>query len=129
MRISQRVFGGGLRVVLLAMLLVLSVACPSCPPGTGTAGSRTSYRGDIQQIFRSSCRCHIENASPPGGLDLSTYEALMRGSSTGQQVTRALPESSNLFRRVSKGEMPPTGPLARDDIRLLREWIRQGARE
>jgi hypothetical protein len=79
--------------------------------------------------MRGACRCHVDNSTPPGKLDLTTYASLMQGSTSGRQVVPMLPESSNLYRRVSRGEMPPTSPLAPEDVRIIRRWIEQGAKD
>jgi hypothetical protein len=116
-----------LRFLLLCLLFALA-GCGKSPSGTGTAGTMT-YNNDVRIIFHQSCRCHVDNVSPPSRLNLSTYADLMNGSASGRQVIPYFPDSSNLYRRVVRGEMPPTGTLYPEDIRTLRKWIAQGAKE
>jgi len=112
----------GLLCVICGLL-----ASSGCGHG-GSGGNRVSYREDVRTVLLGACRCHVDNLTPPGGLDLTHYESLMKGSASGRQVVAAHPESSNLYRRVSRGEMPPTSPLAPEDIRTIGKWIEQGAK-
>lgn len=54
---------------------------------------------------------------------------MLKPSASGVQILPDQPDSSNLYRRVNRGEMPPTGRLAGEDIRVIYRWIRQGAGE
>jgi hypothetical protein len=108
-------------------LLMAMLAGCSRAPKTFTAGS-VSYKSDVQVLLQGTCRCHVDNPTPPGQLNLTTYEDLMKGGRSGPQVMPARPDSSNLYNRAKRGEMPPTSPLADEDIRTLRRWIEQGAK-
>lgn len=90
---------------------------------------------DVEPIFLKACiKCHSDNsrmAAPPDGLRLTGYEAILRG---GERlvVVPGNPEASELWRRlagVATPRMPFDGPpwLPEDDIRLIRDWIAQGA--
>jgi hypothetical protein len=74
---------------------------------------------------------------------LDSYKLLMEGGKHGSAVVVGKPEESSLIQKLS--EKPPFGdpmPLSRrrrsqeppkklteEEIRILTEWVRQGARE
>jgi hypothetical protein len=104
-----------------------------------------SFAREIQPLFfraNGGCaHCHDPNGSNPvgvqlGGLDLSTYEALRRGGSVSASniVVPGEPCNSDLYLKVTAGprfgsRMPLDGPpfLGQDDLRLLSDWIAEGA--
>ncbi len=77
-------------------------------------------------IFEVKClACHGQEP-PPGGLDLRTLEATLKGSENGPVVVEGASELSILIRMVSAGSMPPPGvgpPLTEEEIDGLRAWI------
>lgn len=98
-----------------------------------------SFRDDVQPILHDYCvSCH----SPGGkgysksGLDLTSYERLMKGTRFGPVVIPGNSEASTftkLLTGTNKGlKMPAglneTGTLDRQYILILRKWVKQGAR-
>lgn len=92
---------------------------------------------DVAPILDRACvKCHSEAGklkAPPEGLVLSGRDAVLRG---GERlvVLPGDPQMSELWRRVTgvaEKRMPLDGPpyLAEDDIRLITDWIAQGARD
>ena len=77
-------------------------------------------------IFEAKClACHGQEPAP-GGLDLRTLEATLKGSENGPVVVEGASELSILIRMVSSGSMPPPGagsPLTEEEIDELRAWI------
>ncbi len=89
------------------------------------------YRDKIQPIFQKSCLgCHSAQARQ-GGLDMSTREALLKGSEHGPVVSLGKPLDSQLYKLVAhtvQPGMPFKGKKLPDDaIAAISEWIRQGA--
>lgn len=94
-----------------------------------------SYSADIDPIFTvHDCKiCHTAGITPH--LDLSSYEGLMRGSDNGPVVIPGDADHSLLFLKVAL-ESPPFGarmplgraPLPVSKIRLIEDWINQGAK-
>ena len=92
---------------------------------------------DVEPIFLKNCiECHSDNskmAALPEGLRLDSLEHILAG---GDRIV-ALPGDpamSELWRRVvgfGTPRMPFDGPpwLSDDDIWLVEEWIRQGAKD
>lgn len=106
-----------------------------------------SYTDDILPLFfrdAAGCTpCHDPSQSGAlgvqlGGLDLSTYQSLLRGgfNSTGSIVLPGRPCDSVLYLKVSPGppfgsRMPFNGPpfLTAPELRTVHDWIAEGAKE
>ena len=96
-----------------------------------------SYQNDVYPILHDYClSCH----SPGGrgynksGLDMNSYETLMKGTRFGAVVKAGDPETSTVVMLVEgrarpELHMPPlNGKLYREHITILRKWVHQGAR-
>lgn len=98
-----------------------------------------SFKDDVQPILHDYCvSCH----SPGGrghaksGLDLTSYEGLMRGTKFGPVVIPGNSGASTftkLLTGTNKGLKMPmglneTGTLDRQYILILRKWVKQGAK-
>ena len=89
------------------------------------------YRDHIQPLFQKSCLpCH-NAGSKQGGLDLSTREAMLRGSVHGPVVAIGKPDESQIYKmvaHVTEPAMPFKGKKLPDaDIARIAEWIKSGA--
>ena len=91
---------------------------------------------DVEPIFLKVCaKCHSDNSKvggPPEGLRLDTWEHALAADER-VAVVPGNPEMSEIWRRITglaDPRMPHDGPpwLPEDDIRLIRDWIAQGAR-
>lgn len=91
-----------------------------------TADQVERFNHQALPIFEAKClACHGQEP-PPGGLDLRTLEATLKGSENGPVVVEGASELSILIRMVSAGSMPPPGvgsPLTETEIDSLRAWI------
>ena len=124
--------------VNLYFLLVLIVPffLTACDGGKKTE-QKVSYSQDIIPILQRHCmECHVNNG--PGqqasGLDMSTYQALMKGTKFGPVVKAGDSLSSTLVILVEGKADPsikmPHGDrpsLSKVEIKTLRQWIDQGA--
>ncbi len=117
--------------VYLGMLLGIVLAgCKEEPT--------VSFTWDVYPIVQLRCLpCH----SPPDGhgyhmtgLDLETYEGLMKGSYYGRAV---IPGDSrhSLLNMVAEGRIYPGArmhstkkPMPPEEAEILRRWVEQGAR-
>lgn len=106
------------------------VVRPPLPP----PGAAVTYR-DVAPILLQRCvKCHGANSilgAPPERLQLASLPEVLRG---GERVVvvPGNPAASELYRRIvglSQPRMPFDGPpfLDADEIRVLGEWIAQGA--
>lgn len=100
-----------------------------------SAAEVVSYKLDLKPILDARCvSCH----SPSGdgyktsGLDLSTYQGLMKGTKHGAVVVPGDPLTSNLNVLVegrAKVRMPHhERPLLAAQTEIIREWVKQGAK-
>lgn len=90
----------------------------------------------VEPIFLKVCaKCHSDNSKvggPPEGLRLDSYDHVLAADERVAVVPGNV-EMSEIWRRItglSDPRMPFDGPpwLPDDDIRLIRDWIAQGAR-
>ncbi len=98
--------------------------------GVGLADGPDFEREVAPLIVQRCLECH--NATDPsGGLDLTSYETLMRGGESGPVIDNATP-SSLLIRRLVSGEMPPEKngnpqALPESELAVFRSWNATGA--
>lgn len=119
---------------LLACIATLLVV--SCDGGDKTQ-PKVSYTSDIVPILEQHCLdCHLPDT--PGqlasGLDMSSYESLMKGTRFGPVIKAGDSLSSTLVILVEGRADPsikmPHGDrpsLSAAEIKTLRQWIDQGA--
>jgi dipeptidyl aminopeptidase/acylaminoacyl peptidase len=96
-----------------------------------------SFEKEIYPILEDKCiSCHAGPVKS-GGLDLSTYEGLMKGGKRGAAVHPGRPNDSLLVQlagRTKQPVMPPVkkgskdDPLTPEQLALIKLWIEQGAR-
>jgi hypothetical protein len=91
-----------------------------------------SFSRDIQPILQKKCQgCH-QPASTMSGLDLTTFDGFSKGGKRGPAFVTERPEESIVVRYLTAALQPrmPLGEPALPDseITLLREWIRDGAK-
>ena len=87
-----------------------------------------SYAKDVRPILESRCKkCHMgEHVSE--GLDMNTYESLLKGSQNGPVINPGNAGDSLLVQKIMKGEMPKRGPkLTPVQIQIITDWINAGA--
>jgi len=98
---------------------------------------KTSFAEDVFPIFKGRCAdCHRPGGAgyEASGLDLTTYEGLMKGTKHGPMVIPGDPDSSNLmwlldWRASPELRMPHgTKKLSTCDRTEIRRWIQEGAK-
>jgi hypothetical protein len=101
------------------------------------AAVKTSFAEDVMPIFVGRCfSCHQPGGqgSETSGLDLSSYEGVMKGTKSGKMVIPGDPEGSNLMWLLDWRGAPETHmPLGKKklstcDRDAIRAWIREGAK-
>ena len=141
----------------LGLALVAVTACAAIEPDVGpllagvcdntdtNPAIDVSFSTQIRPVLSrpmAGCSCHMPSASGPGsatvitGLDLSSLSSLRAGgrSSGAMIVISREPCSSILYQKIDEAppfgsRMPLGGPpfLSDDEIRLLHDWIAEGA--
>ena len=96
----------------------------------GMLFGQVDYESQIQTIFNSNCTsCHTGNYN--GGLDLTSYDNVMAGGTSGAVIVPSDHGNSILWQKVNSGVMPPgTNPdLNTSEVSLIADWIDEGALE
>jgi mono/diheme cytochrome c family protein len=108
----------GLREILLEQIPVeLTPVVPEEAPLT--------YDGVIGPLLELRCiACHGEGGLQ--GLNISSYDDLLKGGISGQAVVPGNPVESLLVQRQT-GESAHFGQLNPEELELVIEWIRAGA--
>ncbi|MCB0188992.1 MAG: hypothetical protein KDE31_32205, partial [Caldilineaceae bacterium] len=87
------------------------------------------YVEDIQPIFQRNCiACH-SSVVRQLNLQVTSYEALMAGSSNGAVVVPGDSAASRLWEMIDTGKMPLIGELRPEEKTIIRQWIDGGALE
>lgn len=90
-----------------------------------------TFERHIRPILKTHCvHCHGEAGEKEGELDVRLQRFLVAGGDSGAAIVPGKPEESNLLTRLYDGEMPPDEKklLPQHEIKLIEEWIRQGAK-
>src|SRR5580704_13087019 len=89
------------------------------------------FNKQVQPILDSNCTMCHKGASAPAGLQLNTAAGLMKGSASGAVIVPSNSKASLLVQRISDttgGQMPPSGPLSKEQIKTITDWVDQGAK-
>lgn len=122
-------------VPLIAGLALFCVSAQLLPPAFArqAPAKPIDYTRDIAPILGTRCTsCHAGD-DPSGGLRLEKREDLLAGGESGEPaIVPGKPDESPLIRLVSGADpllvMPPKGKrLTPEQVKLLRDWIAQGA--
>jgi hypothetical protein len=106
-------------------------------PADEACADPTSFAEDVFPIFKGRCvDCHQPGKDnyEKSGLDLTTYEGVMRGTKFGPMVLAKDPDSSNLMWLLDWRGAPATRmphgkkKLSTCDRNTIRAWIREGAK-
>lgn len=98
---------------------------------TGRADPRpVSFQGEIVPLLQKSCwGCHRPGREK-GGIDLTSYDALVKGGKHGPGIRAGHPEQSRLMEEVRGPDpsMPKEGEhLSALEVALIERWIQAGA--
>jgi len=116
--------------LLPAALLVLLTGC--------TGDAQVSFSTDVKPILDKNClKCHVEGGMgyEKNGLNMTSYESLMKGTKFGPVIEPGSAVSSTLARLIS-GEADPSlkmphgagnQPLTESEVATIKAWVNQGA--
>jgi Planctomycete cytochrome C len=108
-------------IIVTAVTAALSFAETKMPP---SAGRKVDFEKDVQPLLSQKCySCHGDDAQQ-SGLRLDKRQNALRGGDYGPVINPGNSAESKLIKRLVNGDgglqMPPTGPLADDEIGILR---------
>jgi hypothetical protein len=117
---------------VLALLALPALAAPMSGQGA------VSYKNDVLPILHDYClSCHQPGGKgyEKSGLDMRTYESLMKGTKFGS-VIKPGDSFTSILIQVIEGrvhasiKMPfgMSGGLAKEKIATLKNWVDQGAK-
>lgn len=93
----------------------------------GEVNYTLGYEEDIYPIFNKNCSsCHGAVAQI-AELQVTDYDALLKGSVNGAVVEPGDAENSRLWEQVSTGKMPLIGQLSDEEKSIIEAWINNGA--
>jgi len=119
--------------ILFAMALAIMLA-----PFTARAAEKVSFSEDIYPIIQIRClECHKPDGDgyKKSGLDLRTYQGLMKGTKFGPMIVPGNAFLSNLVvlidGRAAPGLRMPHNKkkLSICERQLIKRWINQGAKD
>ena len=119
------------RLLVLTMTAMLMVAL-----WASAAAAQVSFKEDVFPVIEIRClECHQPGGSgfEASGLDMRTYEGLMKGTKNGPMITPGNAVDSNLLavidRRTSAEIWMPHNAkqLSKCERQALRFWVLQGA--
>ncbi len=88
------------------------------------------FENKVRPILANSCyECHSDSAS--GGLRIDSKEAFEKGGAHGPELVPGDPNNSRLIQAVQQTgslKMPKGGKLKPDEVAILVEWVKTGAK-
>lgn len=117
-------------LTVLAGLMAVSMLGAGCT-------REVSYKQDVFPILSENClSCHKVGGTglAKSGLNMETYEGLMKGTKLGPIVNPGSSVSSTLVLLIERQAHPSINmpkdkpPIAADQIKTIRQWIDQGAK-
>jgi len=116
-------------VFAVSVVTLLSV---STRMAAQSAPAAVDFNKDVQPIFNTNCLgCHAGSGSK-AGLQLDTFENVMTGGDDGKVVMPGDSKSSLLIQKITDTtgqQMPPQGPLSKEEIATIVAWVDQGAKQ
>jgi hypothetical protein len=114
-------------VIILAMMFSLTGCYYDEVVENSTINENVSFANDIQPLFNANCvACH-PSLSDPDLTEGNSYNFIrvidpalvVPGDANGSELYQRLTGVGNI--------MPPSGSLSNADIKLVEDWINQGA--
>jgi hypothetical protein len=132
--------------VCLAVASLLAIAsgswwgltAPRPSHAQNSPNTRVGFKEDVLPIFQVHCvSCHTPGGqgTEASGLDLTSYQGVMKGTKFGPMVLAGDPESSNLMRLLDWRASPQLRmPHSKEQLPVgerttIRRWIQQGAKD
>ena len=136
---KNKILLGGVVFAVLSFSALVSIELVSPALASPAQGAgEVSYKNDVLPIIHDYClNCHEPGGKgyEKSGLDMRTYQGLMKGTKFGS-VIKPGDSFTSIMIQVIEGrvhasiKMPygMSGGLAKDKIEILKKWVNQGAR-
>lgn len=115
---------------MIVKLRLAAALLAAAAPLLAQTPRETFFETSVRPLLVERCAvCHSEKLRS-ASLDLTSAAGFAKGADSGPLVVPGKPNQSRLIRAVRFQErikMPPAGKLPDDEIRILEEWVRQGA--
>src|SRR5258706_14318419 len=121
-----------MRRMRLTAPLVIALGCAGFLAAQGIPATAPDYfELKVRPLLAASCySCHTNSAL--GGLRVDSREALMKGGCRGPSIVPGDPDKSLLIQAVrqtdEKLKMPMVSKLKNEEIEILTEWVKAGAK-
>lgn len=109
--------------------VVATTDLPTSPTDDGP-----SFARDVAPVLATNCNgCHVNAQQVRGGLNMTTFQGLLRGGDTEPPVKAGDAAGSLLIQKLkgtADGQRMPVGrdPLPNDVIAKIEDWINAGAK-
>lgn len=117
------------RIPALAAMLFLLLTGSAFAAKPESLAKKLTFERDIRPILKAHCfQCHGEEKELEGMLDVRLRRLIVKGGESGPALVAGKPEESELYVRISDGDMPPGDkkvPL--EQLAILKRWILEGA--
>ncbi len=126
------------RSIVFAILGCILTSCNNSPTEPQASAN---FPGKVAVIIQANClggSCHSGATTENDGLDLTSWETLVKGSKTLNEIIPFDPVSSHLFEHINTNpsiapRASPAMPLARNplssgDQQTIFDWIKDGAK-
>ena len=126
----SNIIKNSLKLGVLAVFPLLFSACGGEPS--------VSFSQDVKPILDKNCvHCHTAGGEgqAASGFDMTTYDGLIKGAQFGKMIIPGDAEGSNML-VLMEGRADPSismphgeqDPVPAKDIKMVRSWIAQGAK-
>ena len=112
---------------------VTAIPAQAQQAGSAKTGNAVTYKEHVSLILRKHCiNCHNPDKAT-SDLNVTTYQTLMSGGSSGDTIVPGNPDQSLLYQlaaHLDEPHMPPKQPrIPEADLAVIRKWIELGAPE
>jgi mono/diheme cytochrome c family protein len=117
-----------------AVLIVLAASAGAWAADAKPDEKPITFEDDVSAILKKNCSTCHGDAKQEGGLSLTTYAGVMKGSGGGEIVVAGRSGASRLIEVITASDdgdrMPPEGDrVPAEAVALIKKWIDTGLRE
>ena len=119
---------------LLAGLAILPLlASVAFAHGQAKPAAKPVAYAPVEKIIKAKCvGCH-QGAAPAGGVNLSSYDMVVKGKYKGKPLVVAKKPADSVLAKGVHGsgvqKMPPGGSFPPNEVKTIDDWIAAGAKK